>query len=84
MATLAKWQAALNAALRQGRENPIDIAIRILETALTDVLQTLERMAEDEEWPLAKKLEKIEEVQAHVEALLSTAQASRRDSALAA
>jgi hypothetical protein len=45
MGLLAKWQVALNLALRQGRENPVIRAIRILETALNDVLLTLERMA---------------------------------------
>jgi hypothetical protein len=52
----------LNLALRQGRENPVNRAIRILETALKDVLITLERMADVEEWTPARRQEKIEEV----------------------
>jgi hypothetical protein len=50
MELLAKWQAALILALRQGRENPVDRAFQILETALNNVLLTLERMADEEEW----------------------------------
>jgi hypothetical protein len=60
MALLAKRQAVLNLALRQGRENPVNRAIQILETALKDVLITLERMVE--EWTPARRQEKIEEV----------------------
>jgi hypothetical protein len=33
-----------------GLENPVDRAFQILETALNNVLLTLERMADEEEW----------------------------------
>ncbi len=46
---LAKLQAALSMALRQGQENPVDRAIPILEIALNVVLMTLDRMADEEE-----------------------------------
>ncbi len=40
IAVLAKKQAALKTAIRQGRENPVDRAIRILEGALGDVVSS--------------------------------------------
>ncbi len=62
MALLAKREEALDMALWHGRENHVNRAIQILETTLTDVLQMLERMAEEEEWTLARWQEKIKEV----------------------
>jgi hypothetical protein len=84
MALLAKRQAALNLAMQQGRENPVDRAIRILETALNDVLLTLDRMADEEEWTLVRKQERVEEVHGPVETLIRSARTSRRDTTIAA
>jgi hypothetical protein len=82
MALLAKRQAALNSALQQGQENPVNRAIWILESALNNVLLTLERMVDEEEWTPARRQEKIEEVLGPVETLIRSARTSRRDTTL--
>ncbi len=51
MAVLAKKQAALQLAIRQGRENSVDRAIQILEGALGDVVVIIEAQATEEDGP---------------------------------
>jgi hypothetical protein len=55
LAVLTKLQAALQLAIRQGRENPVDRAIRILEAALGDVIVVIDRQVAEENWPLARR-----------------------------
>jgi hypothetical protein len=59
MAVLAKKQAALQTAIKQGRENPVDRAIRILEGALGDVVVIIEAQVMEEGWPSARRLERL-------------------------
>jgi hypothetical protein len=49
LAVLAKGQAALKFAIQQGREKPVDRAIRILEAALGDVIIVIKRQAAEED-----------------------------------
>jgi hypothetical protein len=74
MAVLAKKQVALQFAIRQGRENPVDRAIRILEGALGDVVVIIEAQATEEDWPAARRQER----------LVRTARATKRDAAVSA
>jgi hypothetical protein len=57
MAVLAKKQAALQMVIRQGRENPVDRAIWILEGALGDVVIIIDAQATEENWPVAQRQE---------------------------
>jgi hypothetical protein len=84
MAVLAKKQEALQTAIRQGQENPVDRAIRILEGALGDVVILLEAQATEENWPAAQRQERLREVQEPVEALVRMARATMRDAAVSA
>jgi hypothetical protein len=81
LAVLAKQQAALRLAIRQGRENPVDRAIRILEAALGDVVVIIEKQAAGVEWPKARRQERLQEIRELVETLVRTARATRRDAA---
>jgi hypothetical protein len=83
LAVLAKRQAALQLAIRQGRENPVDRAIRILEAALGDVVFVIKRQAAEEDWPPARRKEHLLEIREPVETLVRTARATRRDTAVA-
>ncbi len=67
-----------------GLRNPVDRAIWILETALNEVLLTLERMADEEKWTPARRQEKIKEVSGPVETLIRSVRAPRRDTVVAA
>ncbi len=80
---LAKRQAALQLAMRQGRENPVDRAIRILEMALNDVIIIVEKTADEEEWSLARRQERLQEIREPVETLIRSARNTRRDTAIA-
>jgi hypothetical protein len=82
MAVLAKKQAALQLAIRQGRENPVDKAIRILEGALGDVVVIIEAQAKEESWPAARRQERLQQIREPVEALVRTARATKRDAAV--
>jgi hypothetical protein len=84
MAVLAKKQAALQLAIRQGRENPVDRAIRIPEGALGDVVVIIEAQATEEDWPAARRQERLREVREPVEALVRMARATKRDAAVSA
>jgi hypothetical protein len=68
MAVLAKKQAALQLAIRQGRENPVDRAIRILEGALGDVVVIIEAQTKEESWPAARRQERLQQIRKPVEA----------------
>jgi hypothetical protein len=81
---LAKWQAALQLAMQQGWENPVDRAIRILETALNDIIIIVEETADEEEWPLARRQEQLQEIGDPVQNLISSARDIRQDTAVAA
>ncbi len=82
MAVLAKKQAALQLAIRQGRENPVDRAIRILKGALGDVVVIIEAQAKEENWPAARRQERLQQIREPVEALVRTAKATKRDAAV--
>ncbi len=82
MAVLAKKQAALQLAIRQGRENPVDRAIRILEGALGDVVVIVEAQAKEENWPAARRQERLQQIREPVEALVRTARATKQDVAV--
>jgi hypothetical protein len=84
MAVLAKKQAALQLAIRQGRENPVDRAIRILEGALGDVVVIIEAQAKEENWPAARRQERLQQIRETVEALVRTARATKREAAVTA
>ncbi len=79
MAVLAKKQAALQLAITQGRENPVDRAIRILEGALGDVVVIIEAQAKEESWPAARRQERLQQIREPVEVLVRTARATKRD-----
>ncbi len=79
LAVLAKQQAALRLAIRQGQENPVVRAIRILEAALGDVVIIIKKQAAGEEWPAARRQERLQEIQEPVETLVRTARATWRD-----
>jgi hypothetical protein len=82
MAVLAKRQAALQLAIRQGRENPVNRAIRILEGALGDVVVIIEAQVTEEDWPAARRQERLRQVREPVKALVRTARATKRDAAV--
>jgi hypothetical protein len=84
MAVLAKRQAALQLAIRQGRENPVDRAIRILGGALGDVVVIIEAQAKEESRPAARRQERLQQVREPVEALVRTARATKRDATVTA
>ncbi len=84
MAVLAKRQAALQLAITQGQENPADRAIRILEGALGDVVVIIEAQAKEEDWPAARRQERLQQVREPVEALVRMARATKRDTAVTA
>jgi hypothetical protein len=82
MAVLAKRQAALQLVIRQGRENPVDRAIHILEAALGDVVIIIESQAAEDDWPAARRQKRLREVWEPVEALVRTARATKQDAAV--
>jgi hypothetical protein len=82
IAVLAKRQAALQLVIRQGRENPVDRAI--LEAALGDVVIIIEAQAAEEDWPAARRQERLREVREPVKAMVRTARATKRDAAVSA
>jgi hypothetical protein len=67
--------------MRQGRENPVDRAIWILEAALNDIIIIVEKMADEEEWTPARRQERLQEICEQVEALIRSARDIRRDTA---
>jgi hypothetical protein len=70
--------------IRQGRENHVDRAIRILEGALEDVVLIIKAQATEEDWPAARRQERLREVRELVEALVRTAWATKRGAAVSA
>jgi hypothetical protein len=78
MAVLAKRQAALQLAIRQGRENPVDRAIGILEGALGDVIVIIEAQATEEDWPAARRQERLRQAREPVKTLVRMARATKR------
>jgi hypothetical protein len=84
MAVLAKRQTGLQLAIRQGQENPVDRAIRVLKAAHGDFICIIERTAAKEEWTLARRQERLQEIRELVETLVRTARATRWDTAVAA
>ncbi len=77
-------QEALKLAMQQDRENPVDRSIQILELTLCDVLQTLEKMADNEEWTPARRQERLEEICDPMETLIRSATATRQDTSVTA
>jgi hypothetical protein len=57
MAVLAKRQVSLQLAMQQGRENPVDRAIRIIEATPGNVICIGEKMAAEEEWTPTRRRE---------------------------
>jgi hypothetical protein len=82
MAVLAKRQAALQLAIRQGQENPVDRAIRILEGALGDVVVIIKAQAKEENWPAARRQERLQQIREPVQAFVRTAKATNRVAAV--
>jgi hypothetical protein len=81
---LTKLQAALQLAIRQGQENPVDRAIRFLEAALGDVVVIIEKQAVNKDLPSAGREERLQEIREPVETLVRTARATSQVAAVPA
>ncbi len=60
----------------------MDRAIQILEGALGDVVVIVEAQAKEKNWPEARRQERLQQIREPVEALVRTARATKRDSAV--
>ncbi len=64
--------------------NPVDRAIRILEVAFRDVIAIIKDQATEEDWPTARRQERLQEVREPVEDLVRTARATKWDTDVSA
>jgi hypothetical protein len=60
----------------------VDRAIRILEGALGDVVIIVKAQVKEENWPAARRQERLQQIHEPVEALVRTARTTKRDAAV--